>query len=1607
MHTGYFSAWPPRVPTSPGSNVLIDSFGDMHQPRSTPPSAASTPVSQHPPTSHTNANTTTNTQQQQQQQQPYPQQSNGHNHYQQQRQPLSAPSSPRLGGPLTPTLPRSSTSTPTTTSFSSSSSSTADTSPTATTTTSAAATAAKTTTPTTTAIITPAPTPTFTSSIPSSTSPPSSSSPSSTSAANTTLTIPTNTSSKTTAPSSASSSPFIRKPRPLSTSFLNSDAFSFRKNSSTSTSTMSSFSSGFPLASPTSSTPPVAYLPHPVTSSSSSSNMVPPPLPPRRDGGVASPTAAAYLSDSGSSSRVQMAIQQHYFDPRPNYGPISSHSNNSSTSTASTMTSSTTTNDNSNKNKKKKQGKTRSIYHQMGMGSFTQTPRSLPYADFLVPQMNRLGPSATAPPQASSSTPSGAAALDQTQEWSMSGASGPFPPPSSPSGFPSFQLRKSQSVGKSTNPAAKKGIKSRFKKLRQKRDALAFITSGESDSEAGNDNELETTTFNTRGMTSRFATGMSDTSNNNSGHTKTKSRQVAAIFDAGLPQHPFRNIAYSYSSNTNGSNSRGKGAAAAAATAGGENGGTGEGQQHKEPSAARFKDLFKNVGSGLGHHHSHSQSVSSTRSPVIHPASSPSPSLDLHYSSGGTGAGGPGGGGGTPMAGLMKPFQSRGGTLRLGDFLSGDDQPSTTPRFRIPAPGRRKKKFSKKVNSTTGYAPATDDEDSPAPTRSATTMFSGSGGGRQRHHTHHDDVTPRRQHNHHTHKFLPTLPQLHYRLRSRSFDEGSRQDVEITWRLPPPTSAASEAGVPNISPALRDARKANKDPGVLLVELEPLPTKVVHDLAAIKSHHHHHRSPQSQQSGFQSQTSSASAGPLNAFLTPSSTTASGFGSLSSAPAMITTNSQNPSYSYNQQMMMTPLLQLQIQEQQQQQQQHQYQQTTRHIRSKANPAATFCSKSFLFKSYHNSKFRGHYVFRVVGDQLEYRRLPGALEESCAKYFLKADFTYRSLEGKAKAIRKERDEYKRGGSGTSRSQSQPQLLHQEEQQPQQQQDSLPSSPKLSWTLSQGLGNNYGSANSVATLSSFLKEGGGVSQGDSNRFLGGGGGSSARASTDKRRNSGDDILKSAVAWDYYNPSTSAASTPMPTEVLSDSSISTSTGLGGGRPSRPSRRGGSSSYLNQRYNPENSNNNVVRTFLAGPGSDRVLLKSDPLVEMSPYAAAAGIVSFQSPMVTAVMARPPMSRNRKRSWTSVKEEQRREEEEDEARFKEMERKFREELEQAVFGLELYLTEILRGLEYERFDAVADVRVVNDNRDTAIFSLYNGDRTNIMSLESPSSKLKYEFLNRISMSLMGHEEAEIDALSVAKPKENQQHNINSFLNMSTGTLYDRSADTEDADLLYEIIEIRLRQQEARLRTMREGIQTAMDEVDSCLSQLDHLDERAKKMMLAMITAIDSQEVQLSLRPSPSTGWTLAATVDAKLKDVNERIVICTRIMGAARQNLNRLKYEIELEQRSIRLFRQYKIIIAVISGSIVFLVWFLYHARASALAPQPASPLFSSPPNPFEEINNFHHGEPPILPSPASTLGFTSSRIVMSATSTSTPVPIARASSSASSTNEKDHENDN
>jgi len=53
----------------------------------------------------------------------------------------------------------------------------------------------------------------------------------------------------------------------------------------------------------------------------------------------------------------------------------------------------------------------------------------------------------------------------------------------------------------------------------------------------------------------------------------------------------------------------------------------------------------------------------------------------------------------------------------------------------------------------------------------------------------------------------------------------------------------------------------------------------------------------------------------------------------------------------------------------------------------------------------------------------------------------------------------------------------------------------------------------------------------------------------------------------------------------------------------------------------------------------------------------------------------------------------------------------------------------------------------------------------------------------------------------------------------------------------------------------------------------------------MQRAVEGQEVQTALRPAPSTGMTLAETVQYKIKDVNDRIIVCTRIMAAARLNV--------------------------------------------------------------------------------------------------------------------------
>ncbi|KAF9941438.1 hypothetical protein BGZ67_005020 [Mortierella alpina] len=972
----------------------------------------------------------------------------------------------------------------------------------------------------------------------------------------------------------------------------------------------------------------------------------------------------------------------------------------------------------------------------------------------------------------------------------------------------SANIRKSLSLGK----PAKKGIKSRLRKLRQKQGsssreagANAFMTSGESDSEAAFDHEPETF-FNSGGIAHKF---ISSSSNSNSKSSKL-GRPKLTHQGASLPPHPphrhntSNSISFAYGGKSGG-------------TSGGEHGP----ETQKETSAVRFKDLFKNVGQ---------YSAGATLSP----------SNTISENHGGIAAGG-----------ASKPLQSRSTFPLFGDFLSGDDQPTATTKFRLTGPGRRKRRFTKKSHSAGGgmlatprSAAATDDEDS----------------GTSRSGTHR---TPHHHPSHHN-----FLHHLHRRHRSRSIGEDARPQASNLWK-----QEQVETQERPMSSTLRDARQANTDPNVLLTELEPLPAQFLCDFAALSNRgpHVQHPPPPLPQA------------PLVTHITPTSTAGSGLVALFSPPSTTTSVTAGTTLSNQQSIGAQPRL------------------LTGH------PEA-IVAKTFLFQSYQNSQFQGHYLFRVIGDHVEYKRLPLTLKQPCSQYFHKAYVTYRSFEKKYKALKEDRERRHVTGpfwSKTLGSES-PQLRH-------------------------GSSDHH-----TATLSTTV--------GTKNQY----------AEGMQRTNSEGDITKSSIAWDQVRQGQESAAA-LASLQAQDNNV------------QPSRKTG---YQDQRYNPESSSNDLVRSIIGA----RDRSKSVDIRQWS-----SGLSGSGQPL--APSQRPQSYHIRKRSWASIREQHRLELEQQQAaeeyHWKEMERRYREEFRQATYGLELYLTEIIQGsAEFERFDTVFNVTIDENRRgDTAVFSIENGDKTNKMWLESPSAKLKYEFLNWIALSSMDHGEPVVTPVVAVSETPRRESHLDAFM----GPVSAKSRaeeDVEDADLLFEFMDVRLLQQEERLQELRKSIQGIMSQIQDCLDGLDNTDENAKvnysevcnrqrhKIMTTMIRAIDSQEVQLALRPSPSTGLTLAQTVEWKLKDVNERIVICTRIMGAARFNLNRLRYEIELEQRSIRLFRQYKIIIGVVTLSLVFLVWFLYHSRASAFAPQPASPLFSGPVNPFEKDFHFHHGEPPILPSP-------------------------------------------
>ncbi|KAF9091823.1 hypothetical protein BGX27_001958 [Mortierella sp. AM989] len=777
----------------------------------------------------------------------------------------------------------------------------------------------------------------------------------------------------------------------------------------------------------------------------------------------------------------------------------------------------------------------------------------------------------------------------------------------------------------------------------------------------------------------------------------------------------------------------------------------------------------------------------------------------------------------------LKPVQSRSTFPLFGDFLSGDDQP-VSKVFSLKHPERRKKKrWAKKSRSAaagTHVVPTavTDDEDSSA-----------SRSGRHNHHN---------QHSHHR-----LLQHLHPGRRSRSIDRGSAHNPAITPKQEP-----------IMSNALKEAREANRDPNVLIVELEPLPGNSQNSVAELPSktsyqlNHYHQQYPLH-----------LLYGPLSSYAAPSSIAGSTLTSGYCAPIGTSTNYQGNITPYRP--------------------------------AAAKYSNTIVTKTFLFMSHENSKFQAHYIFRVVGNNVEYKKLPVALEQLCSQYFREAYVAYRTLEQKAKSL-KEDLERRRTNHFWARN------------------------PDFEDRIDQ-------TGPLTVNIPKSTKDHG------------------HKGSELERRYSENNVLKSAVAWDQMKSTNSAG--------LTESPVVTPT-------SAASRTAG---YLDQRYNLQTSNNATLRGIVGVPDRSR----SDPAEKNSAAdfngnksKGAGGSVSFQP------TPRSAFYHSRRRSWSSIKEqqlsEQHKQQEIEEANWREMERKHREEFQQITYGLDLFLAELVKGSEYDIFDTVTDVTTLNDNRDNAIFHIINGDKTNKMCLESPSTKLKDEFLNWIAISAMSYEEVKDESLDLQTKLP-----VKSSLDFLTTASSTHQQESEGVDLMHDMVQLRIDQQCEKIQKIRRGITSTATQIDKCLGELDKKNDEAKELLTKMIRDLDSQEVQLALRPSPTTGATLADAVERKVKDVEERIRVCRIIMEAAGHDLYRLRLEIELEQRSIRLFRQYKIIIAVVTISIVFLAWFLYHSRANALGPQPPSPLFAAPINPFETDYNFHHGGPASTSSvPASTI---------------------------------------
>ncbi|KAF9556391.1 hypothetical protein EC968_008304 [Mortierella alpina] len=663
----------------------------------------------------------------------------------------------------------------------------------------------------------------------------------------------------------------------------------------------------------------------------------------------------------------------------------------------------------------------------------------------------------------------------------------------------------------------------------------------------------------------------------------------------------------------------------------------------------------------------------------------------------------------------------------IADLMFGDAQPSL---FSISRIAGRRSRFNSKPNgeeSGGGSPQGSEDDETPLSIR---------------------QTNPQNQKQ-------PVLP--HHRSRGA----GSPEHMEKG-----PISKQQRVKVKPISQALKEARQLNPDPNVLYAEVLPLPGAFVDAFAS------HVGSPAT----VSSPMARPSPTPIPAPSTPLTTSMTAavskqmlltafpmtVGMMPSTSAVRTRTDSIPDSALSNPTTASTA--------------HSRLQNSHRLVNRMSAGDPLGSRNFLFKSYLNSKFQGHYVFRVRDDQVEYGKLPISLEQACSLYFREADVTYRSLEKKAKLWKEEQR------SAQSRREQARRITRQ---------------------------NNQSTSGTIEDRS---------------------------------------------------------------ETAIDMACRKDAQCEGGR--------------------ENDISNAA--------------------------------------LSAIVNEHPQDQQRHLSSQVGEPLERQQRAMDEAYWQEAERVRWQESKEAIYGLEQCLWELVKRVEYERFDFIDQVEIQNENRDTALFSIANGDKTNIMWLESPSLKLKQEFLNWIAVSLMDHGDTDPCAEKVLELRRRGAE-VNKFLK-SDNHLEKRVPDEEAVDHILLMAEIRIHLMEADIRSKREETMSTMEELEAVLDKLDKLDDETKTLMTRMTRAIDSGEVQTALQPSLTTGMTLAETVQCKIRDVNERIIVCARIMGAARLNLNRLKYEIELEQRSIKLFRRYKIVIGIASLSVLFLAWLLYR-RSSACAP--------------------------------------------------------------------------